>query len=448
MDPLIAAQVYNIRFNPLLSRLPEEILLCVIDFLCDDVIALHCLRIVSRAFLRILHRQSLIWRDAWYIYMDMYFRGKTRYLQGDLRLQFRRLLQKDGRCKNCKRWNDAQRSPFLDDCKFRQIFRNRIDHLESDRLHCYACDQSHDIWQFSSAYQKTSGDRRCLGYQGSVQLCEHVQITWAIIKAHIYDWRQQQQGGDWQVCLNSFNIECHDASHDTRCTVSEPPTWPRARFGISKFDPDIVVLNLEWVPHSRIDALDLTIDGRIPASELRALFQRLRGLGPVGNLCPSSRPGVLPEMVLFSPSAYTGDFIYYKTGEDHMIRTPPESWSALPSFLCIPWDERHGFGRNGKMLDIRPHYPRGSSCTGISSQCLVISYEKDIRICKVAEMTDPAFKIMPTDHWLHAMDTQTYPHPQASQIRPQCRDLACINYYRRRRDYYNCCELSIADLYR
>ena len=53
-------------------------------------------------------------------------------------------------------------------------------------------------------------------------------------------------------------------------------------------------------------------------------------------------------------------------------------------------------------------------------------------------MTDPALKIIPTDHLLHAMDTQTHPHPQASHIRPQCRDVACVNYYQRRKDYYFC----------
>ena len=42
MDPLIAAQVYNNR-SCLLSRLPEEILLCIVDCLCNDVVALHCL---------------------------------------------------------------------------------------------------------------------------------------------------------------------------------------------------------------------------------------------------------------------------------------------------------------------------------------------------------------------------------------------------------------------
>ncbi|KAJ5025195.1 hypothetical protein J3E73DRAFT_413121 [Bipolaris maydis] len=50
MDPFIAAQTYNSRFCPLTSRLPDELLLCVLDFLSDDVVTLSCLRIVSRKF--------------------------------------------------------------------------------------------------------------------------------------------------------------------------------------------------------------------------------------------------------------------------------------------------------------------------------------------------------------------------------------------------------------
>lgn len=43
MDPLIAAQVYNNRSCPL-NRLPEELLLNILNFLDDDAITLHCLR--------------------------------------------------------------------------------------------------------------------------------------------------------------------------------------------------------------------------------------------------------------------------------------------------------------------------------------------------------------------------------------------------------------------
>ncbi|CAO2647923.1 Nn.00g088450.m01.CDS01 [Neocucurbitaria sp. VM-36] len=210
-------------------------------------------------------------------------------------------------------------------------------------------------------------------------------------------------------------------------------------------DSGIVVLNLEWTTHSRIDALALTADGRIPAPELRKEFQRLRSLEPADTLCPPCHPGALPEMAFFSPSSCIEHFIYYKTGEDDKIRPPPASLPPLPSYSWLLWHHCHGRGRNGKKLDITPHYPRDAGDSGIFSQCLVVSYEKDIMICKTTTMTDSTVKIIPTDDWLHAMDAQTYQHPQASQIRPQCRDGACTNYYRRRKDHYACSTWRFAD---
>ena len=65
MDPLIAAKVYNSRFCPLISKLPEELILCILEFLSDDAVALHCAPIVSRMFLRLLDRHSALWRDSW-----------------------------------------------------------------------------------------------------------------------------------------------------------------------------------------------------------------------------------------------------------------------------------------------------------------------------------------------------------------------------------------------
>lgn len=86
------------------------------------------------------------------------------------------------------------------------------------------------------------------------------------------------------MCLDSFIIECHDISHATHCADSAAPTWPRARLAIGSQYSKIVVLDLEWEPHARIDALALTADGRIPATELRAMFRRLRSLGPADQL--------------------------------------------------------------------------------------------------------------------------------------------------------------------
>jgi hypothetical protein len=281
------------------------------------------------------------------------------------------------------------------------------------QLHCYACRSLHDVCQFSSNYQQSlrrQPERRCLDQQGSVQLCAHIQMTWAKIKVHTDDWRQEHPGrGDWQACLDSFEIECHVASHDTRYTALESLTWLRAHLNTSKFDSDIVLLNLEWIPHSRIDALALAVDGRTPASELRALFQSLRRLGPADNLCPTPHRGALPEMAFFGPLYRTvrfGDSVYYKTGED--IGPLPASIPRLTSDSSFVWYHSYGRGKNGihKKLAISLNYSRDAIGTTISSAMSGDQLrERHNDLQNNSHDTHPAVKLIPTDHWLHAMDT-------------------------------------------
>ena len=57
-------------------------------------------------------------------------------------------------------------------------------------------------------------------------------------------------------------------------------------------------------------------------------------------------------------------------------------------------------------------------------------------VCNMKAMTDPTINVILTDHWLHTMDTRTYPHSQGSHIRPQCRNMACTNFYRRQKKSY------------
>ncbi|EUC40472.1 hypothetical protein COCMIDRAFT_108752 [Bipolaris oryzae ATCC 44560] len=443
MDPLIAAQVYNSRFCPLTGRLPDELILCILTFLRDDVVALSCLRIASRKFLYILGN------ELFEEYMDhrLYHPIVLPKVPKD---QFRRLLQRDDRCDNCKRWNNTCNPQYSDCCKFRPRSAWGEDAAEYTqlhrKLHCYACNTLHFAYEFAFDKQESSNHqpkRQCLGQQGSVQLCKHIQITWATIKAHIDDWRRQQQyrGGDWQACLDSFNIECHDASHDTRCAASEPPTWPRARLNtmhIGLTHPDTVVLNLEWTPHSRIDTMALTAEGRIPAPELRLLFYRLRGLGPANALYPLFRFGDPPEMAFFGPLSHLRHFVHYQTGEDDQTSPPTALIPPIYTHVGLQPHISLVTGRHGKMLSMKLHPLRSTDAVSISSYCVVLRYETDIIICRARDLTDPTVKIVPTDCWLHAMDTQTYPHPQASHIRPQCRDITCVNYFKRHKGRHYC----------
>ncbi|EOA91510.1 uncharacterized protein SETTUDRAFT_86285 [Exserohilum turcica Et28A] len=425
MDPAIAAHVYNNRFCPLI-RLPNELLLWICDFLRDDSVTIYCLRLASRKLFHLLNKK----RD---IFVERLHFGPMYPMPDDEARRFRQLLQRDGRCYNCTRWNDAHVPQFCGNCKFQPtihqvLSRNARDSFDDLQNTCICYSLYQQLLELQTDWQ-------CLGQQGSVQLCEHVEITWARIKAHIHGWRQQHGGEDLQACLDSFNIECHDAIHDTRCTASGAPTWPRARLSTSTKRPDLVVLNLEWTTHRRIDALTLTADGQIPAIELRALFHGLRSLGPVDILFPSSCANTLPEMAFFRPTSPFGPFVYYKTGEVDEIGPVPTSLPPLSQDAQPQWRRRHGYGENGMDLHINYHYIKDADNSALSSQCLVVRYEKDIQICRTAVIADPDIEINPTHQWLHAMDPHTYSHPQASHVRPQCREISCVNYYRKRKDY-------------
>lgn len=473
MDPSIATQVYNNCFCPL-TQLPEELLLHIITFV-DDHVTLHCLRIASRTLLRLVDTvipptRAPLWSENLETYKQ--------------KLRFRSLLQRDGRCSECKRWNDANPCFGYDPCKFTQL-RAAVDHGST---YCNACDAHHDACQFSLADQQPSPHprlRRCLGQLGLVQLCEHIHISWASIGEYIEVWRQRHPKGgagdsradeDLDEFLDKFHVECRDVSHDTRCTNTAATTWPRANLRISA-DRLRVSLNLQWTPHCRVDALHPRADGRIPAPELRKLFRRLRLLGPADLLCPGVRyPDALPEMVCFQRSPTLKRCVYYETGEDDE-NPPAESPMSMNPSPSLPMDcslpgstlfsrhgtgclhDHHGLGCNGRRVIVARNNWDRESPTALDCWCLAVRYEKDITICKVADMIDSAIKLVPSHPWLHAMDIRTYPHPQATPkdplqaasgpgfwigfawsemaskyprwrvVRPLCKNESCCNYY-------------------
>ena len=440
MDPLVAAQVYNNRFSPL-ARLPEELLLLILESLSDDAPTLHCLRIVSRTFFRLTY-QPRIWRHIGHSYPPdvLPSMGMAVYLRSDMAGRLRLLLERDGQCDNCRRWSEAHpRVPGLPNrCKFRPFeFEKHCCIYNS--LYCHACGSLHNPYQFSSFYQQDGRqERQCLGHQGSVKLCEHVQIKWASIRGHITDW-QQRKPGDWHACLDSFSIECHDPSHDMRCTAEEAPTWPRARLRIAASNSDLVVLNLEWAPHSGLDYFTATADARLPASDLRALFRKFRQ-GPAGILFPSNRPDYFPELACFYSSLSGFHCVQYELGDNKTQPSPTTKTLISQSPLRFRFDVSryhsrwYGLGENGQRIDIKIHCPRGTSNSS-NSTCLIVIYECDILVYKTTDGT----KVNPTHEWLHAMDPDTYPHPQASHVRPLCRNETCMNYYQTRRSSPFCC---------
>lgn len=442
MDPLIAAQVYN-NSHSLLTRLPEELLLCILHYIGDDMLTLFCLRRVSRVFRRLIYEPD-IWKymyepEKWN-YMSNPFPRMFAYLDEtgwDVPIdnKLRQRLQRDGMCDKCILWCDVSvkgwfgqiieafkgtRDGFLG-CKFQSQL--------GSGLHYDACDSHRDVLAFPpSKQQPDKRERRCLGCQGAVQLCEHIHISWAAIETHITNW-QRRKPEDWKACFDHFDVECHDPSHDTRCTAEEAPTWPRARLQSAASNKNLVVLNLEWKPHSGLHAFTLTPDGRAPASELRALFQRYRQ-GVADILLPSYPSNPLPEMACFGPTKC--GCLHYEKGDNK--RPSAADLSNHASFFfgddrtcgCRgghKYNRDHGYGQNGQRIDMGKHWPMGTC----NSVCLVTTYQRDVLVCHKIDRN----KIKPTHEWFHAMDPETYPRRRANYGLPLCKDKGCMNYYRR-----------------
>jgi hypothetical protein len=345
IDPLIAAQVYNNNYSPLIW-LPNELLLYILHCLGDDIVTLLCLQRVSRIFWHLIEELD-IWKYLLTAPLNTFTVCHLWHLPREVRKQFQQRLYRDGMCNKCKLWcivhirGWEQRSRATYQCQFKNL-DIRL------RPYCIAYSSFHEELEFSK--------QQCLGRQGAVQLCRHVHISWATIEAHIANW-QPHNPRDWQACLNHFNIKCYDLSHDTRCSAEESPTWSQACLQNSKYSDNLVVLNSEWKLHSGLNAFTPTPGGQALASELRVLFSRYQQ-GAASTIFFSYPSNPLPEMACF-PSTIGCNCLSYERGEPSVansLKYPTFSSDRVSGFRRIHSCNRgYGYGYNLDMVDLEKH---------------------------------------------------------------------------------------------
>jgi len=267
-----------------------------------------------------------------------------------------------------------------------------------------------------------------------VRLCEHVSIPWATVEAHIAGWQERaREDGevDWQGCFDSFNLECHDPSHDTRCAPGEDSTWPRARL-VSPFNDmhkDRVILRTEWKPHSGIDGLTLTPDGR--ASELRRLFAKYRQR-PASILLPAY-PSILclRWRALSLAGAYVFTTRWESTGRNYAAEDKrlffTKQWSAGPGLLkCENWHDflRPSIGPNTQWARLYRHWPDAAS----KSVCLTTHYARAVLVClTIRTAIGPTHRTTGCMPWIRNL---TNPGLPITPLR-RCRNETCMHYHRR-----------------
>lgn len=445
IDPLIAVQIQNMKDSRLV-RLPEELLLCILDSIGDDAVALFCLRRVSRKLRRIINTPR-IWKRTRLSLSHRKLKTETDspvLLSFDETQQMERHLQHDGMCGECKLSCDASAEEWS--IRVRQLSLQyslsdklrstcRFQSLSTDRLNCHACGTSHNVGSFAPVYQDPSdeGYRRCLGRQGAVQLCEHVHVSWDGIESHMSEWRTRRSGGwdeeDWKACMDDFRIECRDPSHDGLCTVEDGPVWPRARLQNAAFEPRMVVLSLEWSHHSRLDALAYNPGGQVRASDIRKLIKGCRE-STGGILFSPAHPDSLPEMACYDSSKCRCLYYHYQMNDDEIPGTKTSQSHHCPplsrTFLECGYGHRISRGWFDRWTESVRATSHGAG--GAYPSCLVMHYQRRVFLFK---KEDRGTKKMNPDHaWFHAMDPDTYPRP-SSLCLPLCRRKGRMNYYRR-----------------
>lgn len=467
-DPLVAAQEYNKKHSPL-YRIPDELLLLILQQLKDHHITLLCVRRVSRKLRQTADEiLRLTWRSSQGHPPSPHFRGHVeeyfRVFDSAYKL-FRMLLQMDGMCDWCKLsclvpvdgfWKGVEQAINYRESHVREgeegfrLPKCRFDTgcYERPLLYCSGCDLWHiegafsffwsnwrDFW--TQPRKNPQAPRTCFGRQGRVKLCEHVSIPWAGIERHLLAWRPWGAGG-----LNNFIVECRHSSHNIQCDREEPPAWPRATLkAYDKSGVPEVDLILSWAPHSGLNMPHDT-EGRPAASELRALFQLQRDHGPANAIVPLyPASNSLPEMACFDPNT-CHCLRYYDTAQDtHAPNTLPDK--IKPTHFIrddcprsSPDQDNHSHTRNedtssSQSITMHQHFPRGFS----HPACLVTTYSRHILVLsarnqKHADALNNT-KLPPTHEWFHAMDPDTYDPPAGRSIWPVCRDKGCMNYYKR-----------------
>lgn len=446
IDPLVAAQLHNLE-KCHLTRLPEELLLCILHQIGNDVVALRCLRRVSQIFRRLSY-DNAVWGRVkapdWCRDSD-FITETTSRLTNDEQMLLKRRLQTDGMCKDCKLWCDVhvpgwvawamqainldiiRQMPWRHECKF---------HSAGPRLNCHGCGTRQNIQNFAkSEWARYNMNRRCLGRQGAVQLCEHVHIMWQDIEKHFDEWEMRKPGTwepqDWQACLEGFVIECNDPIHDRRCVADGSPTWPRASLRAGTTKRNAVLLSLEWSSHSGIDMPTRNETGRYHAEDLRALFRRNRQ-GAAEILFPSHHANPLPEMACFRSGEC--DCVYYETGKDEPIDDGKESRDGLVAWFrahypsLVDSGHVHSTFRGNPDLWIEDVRVNRHQPTRGDASCLVTTYGRQFFLFN---RRDRGTKRMNPGHaWFHAMDPETYPRPDTLDL-PFCNRKDCMNYFRR-----------------
>lgn len=246
-DRLATAAEHNAR--SLLLRLPEGVLNRIMAYL--DPSSMFCLRRVSSIFLRLfsaalfspMHdKEGFFERGPW---------AAQKVPDGGDWLAAAKLLDHDMYCGLCHLG----------------CLRTEFRHM-SDYMHCSGCDRDHPMPLFSAKQRGTDRSRRvCIGFEGSVRLCQHRSIR-------VGDIIEDEHGIRKFTCHHPSHLPMHHRKY----LLWRPPLYPTLEMDPSYGRRAVI---------SHTAHLDLSAHGNEPitAEAFRAHIRELRK-GPAGSIVP------------------------------------------------------------------------------------------------------------------------------------------------------------------
>lgn len=399
-DPLATAVEHNAR--SLLSGLPKELLNSIMYYL--DPASMFCLRRVSRIFLRLfssaafspMHdKEGFFERGPW---------TAQKVPNGGDWFTAASLINQDMYCGLCHLG----------------CLRTAFRHM-SHYMHCSGCNRDHPMSLFSAKQRGVDRSARvCIGFEGSVRLCQHRSIR-------VGDIVEDEHGIRKFTCHHPSHLPMHHRKFLLRRAPLRPTLEMDQSYGRSAV--------ISHTAH-----LDLSGHGNEPitAEAFRAHIRELRK-GPAGDIVPEYAPGILPELRCFDPSrcgclVYPGLKPHEGACEEHKVtRTLFSRISVGTNTISIKFEScRHG-ARCLKVTHARTLHFR----TGLSASRL---RGRDIPERARGAVCDARWKLArgldavagPASYnWFSAIDPASYALAKDQQLYALtwCYTRGCANYH-------------------
>ena len=411
-DPLVAAVLHN-RLHIPIGRLPENLILCIMDYLRHDMHAGFCLGKVSRQFRRLVIRPirgnyTLGWNNGHEVEiggMQVDY-GILKILHAKVYREILSAIRRDQLCNTCLALSvpnntASMAAPLL--C--RRLCKFNL--WGTPEIRCAGCESFHPRRAFSG---RGLARQICIGREGFTRVCQHKKLSWSRIEAIMAQATADANG-------NVRYKECYEHPSHRGCPASKPPHFefgyegrPGQRIAHRLSSP--IYLHIWWESHSQVSEANLDCRGRLRAPFLRSLFRDTA-------IVRQPPMGTESHMGMSCFSHRLCRCIHYETGNDLEALEDTNNLGFRYCLGNLPYIHRASNKRLCDEAMLMRLCAQRSSKT--QDQCIVTTYHRKILIFEKGGQVAPT---NPTHEWLHALDTESLGPV------PGCRNPKCGDYFR------------------